>query len=221
MIKKYRIIEIGLLVLIFLFAWNLFRGKGIEVQGSFPDFPSKDVVFSQSFFDNSFKTIFSAKTDEGGQFSFKYDVPLEPGLYQCRVGGKWVYFTLSGEEKKIEIKARLEDIENYTFRVLGSETATEYVSVLRQSMTNKISPNALLLDMEQKIHPITASYLAINLPSLKFLVTPQTISRLSERMDGKMSDSPYRNFLKTYTPASGFDIPDKSSTSGEVKFKIE
>ena len=74
----------------------------------------------------------STPIDGNGEFSFHFDQPLSPGLYQIRVGAQKATLALQEGDHDIAIDGPLSDFSNYGFTVSGSAAAAETVETMKQ-----------------------------------------------------------------------------------------
>lgn len=103
----------------------------------------------------------NAPIDEGGDFSFTFDRPLEDGLYQIRVGAQKATFALDEEDREVDITGKIGTFQDYDVTVGGSAAAEETVSVMRRvQQLNDLDEFEALV--EQTDNPYVAAFLTFN-----------------------------------------------------------
>ncbi len=134
--------------------------KGLEFEGNLKGSENLQVFLDKQEMNNKTSVLSKADIDANGNFSLKFETPLDPGVYRIRVGSKRTYLFLKGNEKKVSINGELKELNLGNVSIEGSPVTKDYNEALYQYLSKQINPDQL----NEKINsmdPLAAMHLSL------------------------------------------------------------
>ena len=97
-----------------------------------------------------------------GKFEFKFEEPLEAGMYRIRVGSRGVDLVLNGKEGAVSISGDFNDLNKYNYSITGSDLSEKYKSAFI-SVINRESTVEELIKSTTSGDPLLATALKMNM----------------------------------------------------------
>ena len=162
MIKRFIYILLGAGLLIS--ALNCAGGgsKGLTIKGRFSDASNLRIFFDQLPIVTQ-KVVVVAQSDIGsnGKFSLTTDAPMDAGIYRIRVGSRNLTLILDGSERVIEINGTLNDLDNGSCSIKGSDESIKANELAGKLFRREIGMNDLKTAVSSTNNPLTALFFVL------------------------------------------------------------
>lgn len=130
-----------------------------------------------------------------GKFDFKFEAPLDAGLYRIRIGSRGVDVVLTGDETDISINGDYNSLQKYEYTVEGSPISEEYKNTLKGLVDRSVTMESITAKMNT-MDPLLAAALKMNLAP----VDPSEyaeLQALSKRLNDKYPNSGIASDMST------------------------
>jgi thiol-disulfide isomerase/thioredoxin len=168
--------------------------KGTVVEGTISDAPNMSVFIDQFEPTNSSKIIQSSETNAKGEFSFAFPEGVPAGFYRIRIGAQGADLFLNGQEKKVIMTGKLEEMEKYDYKVVGSTSTESFLTTINQYKNQQINPIDLTAFINDTAEPVTAFALAIRM----FGFRPDFLDMHKKIATKLQASNPDIHFLSNY-----------------------
>ncbi|MBK7231332.1 MAG: TlpA family protein disulfide reductase [Saprospiraceae bacterium] len=167
--------------------------QGSRISGNFTDAGDMNTSLERIGLDNTSVSVDNQKMSSG-KFEFIAKEGFKAGLYRIRMGQQQVIFVLDGTEKDVKLSGTLAGLNQGSFEVSGSETASEVVDALKDLTKTQISIDAAQTKINAAKNPLSAGLLAVQLLGFRpeFVETHKTVAKTLKE---KYADS---EFTKSY-----------------------
>ncbi len=122
-----------------------------------------------------------------GKFDFKFETPLDAGLYRLRIGSRGIDLVLTGDETDVSVSGDYNALQKFDYNVEGSALSTEYKATMKGLVDRSIT-TASVAEKIKSADPLLAASLKMNLAP----VDPSdyaNIEALAERLNDKYPNS--------------------------------
>ena len=100
-----------------------------------------------------------------GKFDFKFEEPLEAGVYRIRIGSRGVDLVLTGNEKEITVNGDFNSLQKYDYTVTGSPLSEEFKNDIKGLVNRSVKIQDLNAKMDNG-NPLLAAALKMNIGSI-------------------------------------------------------
>jgi hypothetical protein len=132
-------LSLFIISLISVASCGAFSGKSLTVSGTISDAPNMKVYFDKIGPSNTTAVLAQTDTDGNGSFSFKFDDGLQPAAYRVRVGTGKIFLVLEDITGPISVKGDLAGMQKSDVKVIGSESAKNFLEAMNLMATGKAS----------------------------------------------------------------------------------
>ncbi|MDA8692973.1 AhpC/TSA family protein [Saprospiraceae bacterium] len=118
-----------------------------------------------------------------GKFDFKFEEPIEAGVYRVRIGSKGVDLVLTGEEKGVTINGDFNSLQKFDYTITGSPLSEEFKNDLKGLVDRSVK----IEDINKKINdadPLLAAALKMNLGQID-ASDHANIQKLADKLSDK------------------------------------
>ena len=118
-----------------------------------------------------------------GKFDFKFEEPLEAGIYRVRIGSRGIDLVLSGEEKDVSISGDFNSLQKFEYNVTGSPLSEEF----KNDLKGIVDRSTKIEDVTKKMNtadPLLAAALKMNLGQID-PSDHENIKKLADRLSEK------------------------------------
>lgn len=137
MVKKLSFLGLMAFVLTFISCEQ--EAPGTTISGKIENAANLQVFLDKVIIGKASNILAKADIDGGGNFSINVPEGLEAGIYNMRIGAKRINFVLDGTESKVTIDGDLAELQNYTFKVTGSECAYCFADFMKRAYKGDVS----------------------------------------------------------------------------------
>lgn len=118
--------------------------KGTTISGIIENGENMSYYFEKlGINNNNTESLISDKLDSKGTFNIPIPNGVDPGVYRIRVGAKSIELVTKGDEKKVNIKANLNTIQDRDFTIEGSALTSEYYDIMGKAMSREYDAGKL------------------------------------------------------------------------------
>jgi len=122
-----------------------------------------------------------------GKFDFKFETPVDPGLYRVRIGSRGIDLVLTGEETDVTISGDYNSLQKYDYNIEGSPLSQEYKNTVKGVMDRSLNMEDIAKKAETADPLLAAAYKTSLAP-----INPAdyaSIETLSKRLNEKYPNS--------------------------------
>ncbi|MEL7161909.1 MAG: hypothetical protein AAFN92_14200, partial [Bacteroidota bacterium] len=136
--------------------------EGTLIKGELDNAANLKVYLDKVSINGANEVLANAPIDADGSFALGFLEPLDPGVYQLRVGAQKALLTLEEGDHKVSIDGDLSTLGTYEFSVEGSAASQELVTTMNGLSKKSVSVDDLKATVEGMKNPQSAAYLAFN-----------------------------------------------------------
>jgi thiol-disulfide isomerase/thioredoxin len=136
--------------------------KSLTLSGTISDAPNMKVYFDKMGPTNTTAVIAQTDADANGSFSFKFEEGLEPAVYRIRVGTGKVFLVLEDILGPISIKGDLEGMRTSDVKVIGSESAKNFLEAMNLLSLGKVTADDVKDYIYNTPYPMAGMQMALN-----------------------------------------------------------
>jgi len=136
--------------------------KSLTVSGNITDAPNMKVYMDKMGPTNTTSVLAQSDTDGNGSFSFKFDEGLDPAVYRIRVGAGKVFLVLEDITGPISIKGDLEGMRTSDIKVIGSESAKNFLEASNLLSAGKVTIDDVKDYIFNTPYPMAGMQMALN-----------------------------------------------------------
>ena len=106
------------------------------------------------------RVIGKSEVDANGNFSISVPDGIEAGQYRFRIGAKRLGLVFDGNEKAINIKGNLADLDKYNIDITGSSASEELTGLMKGISSGQLNQKSLAEKIKTIANPYTALMIA-------------------------------------------------------------
>ncbi len=145
---------------------------GTTIKGSVAGADNLTAYLDIKSLKNSIQSLSNTKVDGSGNFSINFPEGLQAGLYRLRLGAKGIDLLLKGDEQKVVITGDLNNLQNFDYKVEGSELSTIYQEKIKGVINKTIQRPEIESYIKSASDPLLMS-------ALSFATSPADPSKFS------------------------------------------
>lgn len=172
---KYQILLLSVLIFI-LGSCN--SASEYSISGKIEGSENLSVFIDQVNPDGTNLSFSQVPAGPSGGFEFKFEEPLQEGVYRIRIGAKSVYIVHKTSDENITINGTLNDFSNYTYSINGSPLSEDLKNYLAGYKTREITSAQIQQDIAGNLDPLLSMQLTNVLFNSRpeFLTTHQAVN---------------------------------------------
>ncbi|MEO0732097.1 MAG: TlpA disulfide reductase family protein [Bacteroidota bacterium] len=136
--------------------------EGTLIKGELANAANLKVYLDKVSINGANEVLANAPIDAEGTFALGFLEPLDPGVYQLRVGAQKALLTLEEGDQKVVVEGDLSTFGNYDFTVEGSAASAELATTMNELSKKSVTVDELKTKVEEMKNPQSAAYLAFN-----------------------------------------------------------
>ncbi len=188
---------LGLVVIATLF-WQCSPQKGTTIEGTISNAQNLQVFIDQVIIGKASNILGKADIKPSGAFSINFPEGLEAGVYNFRIGAKKVNLILDGKEKQIEINGDLNTLQNYDFKVAGSDDSHAFAKAMQGLIARQYGIDDIGRLVDTSANSILGAYVAFralsNAPQ-GFDIQKKALEKLKKQYPDAEMTTEYGNFI--------------------------
>src|SRR5690606_18172263 len=106
--------------------------------------------------------LLQTDSDANGDFSFKAEDGLLPGVYRLRIGASSVYLVLEDIAAKVTVTGTLDGMKYHDMQVSGSESAKDFMGAMNLLSTGKLTAADVQDYINNTPYPMAGMQMALN-----------------------------------------------------------
>jgi thiol-disulfide isomerase/thioredoxin len=154
-------ITIGLLALFLIGMTSCKQSTSPSIEGTILNTTETKAFLAKKNLNSTLESITDVAMNKG-KFEFKFEEPLEAGMYRIRIGSRGVDLVLNGTEGAISISGDFNDLNKYNYSITGSELSEKYRSGF-SSVINRESSVEELIKSTTSGDPLLGTALKMNM----------------------------------------------------------
>lgn len=173
--------------------------KGTKISGVLEGADRMTIYLDKMKGGNNSEILLTSEIAQGGSFEFKLPEGLKKGIYRLRVGAQLIDIIADGSEKKIEVKGKLAELNNFNYTITGSPLSEAYNKKVIDYINKVVDVPALQKYTADEADPMVAYQIATRL----FTIRPEFID-LHTKVSGRyLSKYPEQEIAQSYQQMVG------------------
>lgn len=143
--------------------------SGADIIGTVNGAENLSVYFDKLYPDGNSQSITQTSADASGNFSFRFEAPLDEGAYRVRIGAKSAFLIHKATDEQINITGNVASFNKYDYSVSGSPLSSE----LQAYMAKYINKEITIQDIQNSITSGMEPLMAMQVANILFKTSPQ------------------------------------------------
>jgi peroxiredoxin len=152
---------IAMSILLAIACGSISAQKKTSIKGKIEGAAGLQVMLEKVNGDNSTSPVGKAECDAQGNFKLENEPPLVEGIYIFKIGAKQFMTIIGPEDRNIEYKGNIADIDRFQYEASGSTTAQVYAETLKKVVNQQMGFDELKKIIETTPNAIVAMQLAL------------------------------------------------------------
>ncbi len=172
---------------------------GTTITGTITNGANLQAYFDQMGIGTANNIIGKTDLDASGNFTLNFPEGLKPGPYRVRIGAQKVNLVLNGEEKKINIKADLSQLDQFGADITGSGLSVALNNLFKGISRQEINQDGLSNFIDTTSNSMLAMYAAY----ATLQNNPQFLELYEKAETRVIRDYPQNDFAKEFSNLVG------------------
>ena len=191
--------------------------EGTIISGTVEGAADLKIFLDKYLFNSNYPIVQSSVLDSKGKFELKIPT-LEPGMYRIRIGAKRLATVFGGNEKQINLNAKITEFDNYT--IDGSKDAQVFSTLIKALQENPAKKSEVVTSFIDTTSSTFAALRAVTLLGVE-KSTLDYHAKIQERLTSQYPSSEYTNLWKGVTGQMRVLISQMAVRVGEIPPEID